>query len=334
MKIVLSLALALFVSKAFSAEYRHEKLFKDSDVIWGFDFLSEGKLILTSRDGRIQTFDIKAKKAQLITGAPKIYNVGQGGLLDVRVHPKNGFIYISYSEPKGGDLSATALARFKIIDEKVAEFKKLFEANTNSNPYHYGSRIEFLGDKVFLSSGERGDQPAVQDVKSFVGKIIRMNEDGSGAEVWCRGLRNPQGLVLRPGTTELWEAELGPQGGDEVNVIKQGANYGWPVVTFGEEYGGGKIGEGKSKPGLEAPFMYWVPSISPSAITFWRGDLWLATLSGEHLRQVILKDTKVVGQEVHLKELGQRFRNVRPGPDGALWFSTDEGTLGRLLPKK
>ncbi len=334
MKITLSLAFALITTVAASAGYKHEKVFQDSGVIWGFDFLSEGTMILTSRDGRLQTFDIKAKKAQLITGVPAVYEVGQGGLLDVRVHPKNGHIYISYSEPKGGDRSATALARFKLIDGKVVDLKKIFEANTRSSPVHYGSRIEFLGDKVFLSSGERGDRAAVQDTKTFVGKIVRMNEDGSEAEVWCRGLRNPQGLVLRPGTTELWEAEFGPQGGDEVNVIKEGANYGWPVVTFGEEYGGGKIGEAKSKPGIEAPFMYWVPSISPSALTFWRGDLWLATLSGEHLRQVVLKGNKVIAQEVHLKELGQRFRNVRPGPDGALWFSTDEGTLGRLLTNK
>ncbi len=334
MKVVLIFALALVTGLASGVGYRHEKILQDKGVIWGFDFLSEDKLILTFREGRIQTFDLKTKKAQLISGTPAVYAKDQGGLLDVRVHPKNGFIYISYSAPRGDDRSATALGRFKLLEGKVTEFKKIFEADTNSNPYHYGSRIEFLGDKVFLSSGERGDGKAVQDKKSTVGKIIRMNEDGSAAEVWCQGLRNPQGLAVRPGTTELWEGEFGPQGGDEVNIIKQGANYGWPLVTFGEEYGGGKIGEGKSRPDLASPFIYWVPSISPSAITFWQGDLWLATLSGEHLRRVVLKDSKVIGQEVYLKELGLRFRNIRPGPDGALWFSTDEGTLGRLFAKK
>jgi glucose/arabinose dehydrogenase len=334
MKKIIGIAFALLLGTARAGTFSQETLLRDKDVIWGFDFLADGKVIYTTRSGRLQLFDVASKKNMQISGAPAVYAVGQGGLLDVRVHPRTGFIYVSYSEPKGGDKSATVLARFKLGSGKVTEFKKIFEADANGNPYHYGSRIEFLEDKVFLSSGERGDRPQVQNPKSFVGKIIRMNEDGSGAEVWCRGLRNPQGLTVRPGTTELWEAEMGPQGGDEVNVIKRGANYGWAVVTYGEEYGGGKIGEGTAKAGMEPPFLYWVPSISPSALTFWRGDLWLGTLSGEHLRRIVLKDAKVVTQEVHFKELGQRFRNVRPGPDGALWYSTDEGALGRVLPAK
>lgn len=323
----------LFSFAVFAQGYKHEVIHqqKSQDVIWGFDFLPDGKVIFTERAGKIFVLNPKLNNATEVTGAPKVHAVGQGGMLDIRVHPKNGYIYLTYSEPKGKGLSATALARFKLNDHKITDFQKLFEANANGNDYHFGSRIEFQDNKVFITSGERGDREAVQRMDNYFGKVIRMNEDGSDKEIWSLGHRSPQGLALRPGTDELWEAEMGPQGGDEINIIKKGANYGWAVVTYGEEYGGGKIGSGKEKPGMEKPFIYWVPSISPSALTFWKGDAWLATLSGEHLRRLILKDNKVLKQEKYLDKLGWRFRNVRPGPDGKLWFSTDEGRIGVLF---
>lgn len=310
--------------------YRPEVLVNQKDIIWGFDFI-DGKVIFTERGGKMFTYDLTSKVTNELSGVPKVYAVGQGGLLDVRVHPKNGFIYISYSEAKDKNNSVTALARFKLSGNNIVDFKKIFEATANGKPYHYGSRIEFLNDKIFLTSGERGDRKGVQDMSTYFGKIVRMNEDGSSPEIWSSGHRNQQGLALRPGTEELWEAEMGPQGGDELNLIKKGANYGWAVITYGREYEGPKIGEGTSKKGMEQPVAYWVPSLSPSGITFHKGDIWLANLSGQHLRRLELKGQKVIKEEEHLKELGWRFRNVRSGPDETLWFSTDEGKLGKLV---
>lgn len=324
--------LLFFTLSAFAETFKHEVVIeqKSKDVIWGFDFLKDGKVLFTERNGKIFELDPKTKKTTELSGAPKVFATGQGGMLDIRVHPKNGYIYLTYSEPKGGEKSATVLSRFKLEGNKITDFKKIFEANTNENPYHYGSRIEFVDNKVFITSGERGDRPAVQRMDNYLGKIIRLNEDGSGVEIWSRGLRSPQGLSLRPGTNELWEAEMGPQGGDELNIIKKDANYGWAVITYGKEYDGPKIGEGTHKKGMEQPVVYWVPSISPSAMTFWNDEIWLANLSGQHLRRIKLKGQKVVSQDSNLDSLGWRFRNVRPGPDGHLWFSTDEGKIGRL----
>jgi glucose/arabinose dehydrogenase len=330
------LAILIFHSILLFANYKHEVIFEQipADVIWGFDFLDEKSVLFTERGGKLYYLDLKTKKTQKIRGIPKVYNEGQGGLLDLRVHPKNGFIYITYAESKSNKQAATVLARFQLLDKKITRFQKIFEATSNPNPYHFGSRIEFINDKIFITSGERGDRLAVQRMDNTLGKVIRMNEDGSGVEIWSRGLRSPQGLSVRPGTDELWEAEMGPQGGDEINLIKKDANYGWAVITYGKEYEGPAIGEGTQKKGMEQPVTYWVPSISPSAITFWKGDLWMALLSGEHLRKLTLKGQKVIHQEKFLDSLGWRFRNVRPGPDGNLWFSTDEGRLGRLLPTK
>jgi aldose sugar dehydrogenase len=320
----------LLTFQVWAATFTPEVLVNQKDVIWGFDFMKDETVLFTERGGKLFSYNPKTKETKEITGTPKVYSVGQGGLLDIRVHPQNGYVYITYSKPTGGEKSATVLARFKLNGNSITEFKEIFEADSNENPYHYGSRIEFVDDKIFITSGERGDRPSVQKKDTFLGKIIRMNEDGTNPEIWSMGLRSPQGLALRPGSKELWEAEMGPQGGDELNIIKKGANYGWAVVTYGREYEGQKIGEGTEKKGMERPIVYWVPSISPSAMTFWKNDIWLANLSGEHLRQIKLKGQKVVSQEKHLDDLGWRFRNVRPGPDGSLWFSTDEGKLGRL----
>lgn len=333
----------IFFSLSFSsfAKFEMQTILSQKDVIWGFDFLNKDTVIFTERNGKLYTYQISLKKIQEISGVPSVYAEGQGGLLDVRVHPKNEYIYITYSEPFPKGESATALARFKIKKSTMTDFKKLFTANSNRNPYHYGSRIEFINDKVYVTSGERGDRPAVQRMDNYFGKIVQMNEDGSDPIIWTLGHRSPQGLAFRPGTEELWQAEMGPQGGDEINLIKKGLNYGWPIITYGKEYEGPAIGEGTHKKGMEQPIKYWVPSISPSAITFytgdkmseWKGNLFLALLSGMHLRRLELKGTSVVSEEELFKDLGWRFRNVRTGPDGHLWVSTDEGKLARILPK-
>lgn len=321
-----------------------EILISHDDVIWGFDFLKDGRIIFTERSGKLFIFDPKTKKEAAITGVPKVHMAGQAGLLDVRVHPTNGYIYLTYSEPVG-DKSTTAFARAKLKDNALIEFKKLFSAwEPNDNDIHYGSRIEFDGKgHVFITVGDRDNREKAQDLKYHQGKVLRFNEDGSvpkdnpfvsqkdaKPEIWSLGHRSPQGLVMNPETKELWEAEMGPRGGDEINLIKSGANYGWPVVTYGREYHGPKIGEGTQKAGMENPVAHWVPSISPSAMTFWKKDIYLATLSGQHIRRLELRDNKVIKQEEIYKELDWRFRNVRPGPDGKLYFSTDEGKLGRI----
>lgn len=345
MRKIPTIIILLYSFITFAAPSKPEVLVSHQDVIWGFDFLKDGRIIFTERGGKLFVYNPKTKKEVAITGIPKVYTAGQAGLLDVRVHPTNGYVYLTYSEPVG-DKSTTAMGRGKLNGTNL-EFTKLFSAyEPNDNDIHYGSRIEFDGKgHMFITVGDRDNREQAQDLKYHQGKILRFNEDGTvpkdnpfvsnknaKPEIWSMGHRNPQGLVMHPETKELWEAEMGPRGGDEVNLIKPGANYGWPVVTFGREYYGPKIGEGTSKSGMENPVVHWVPSISPSAMTFWKNDIYLANLSDEHIRRLELKDKKVVKQEEIFKNLEWRFRNVRPGPDGQLYFSTDEGKIGRFIP--
>ncbi len=351
----LTILMILFTSLSSFASYKTEVLLEQKDVIWGFDFLSDGKIIFTERGGKLYIHDPKTKVTTIISGSPEVYSAGQGGLLDVRVHPTNGHIYLSYSEAVGEKKSTTAVGRGKLVGNKLTEFKKLFSADAPSeNDYHYGSRIVFDGKgHIYVSVGERGERDSVQKLSTHLGKVIRLNDDGTvpkdnpflsdkntKPEIWSYGLRNPQGLTLRPGTDELWEAEMGPRGGDEINLILPGKNYGWPVITYGREYYGPRIGDGTKKPGVEEPVAYWVPSISPSAITFysgdkmpeWKGNIFLGLLSGEHIHRIVLDDkNKVIKQEELFKKLEWRFRNLRTGPDGYLYFSTDEGKLGRVV---
>jgi glucose/arabinose dehydrogenase len=338
-------------------KFSHEVFFTRSDVIWGFDFLSDNRIIFTERGGKMAIFDPITKKVTELSGVPKVHAHGQGGLLDVRVHPKSGLIYFTYSEPIKGDISTTAWAMATLSGDKLISVKKLFSAHQpNDNEIHYGSRIEFDGKgHIFITVGDRNERHHAQELKFHQGKVLRFREDGSvpgdnpfvavkGArpEIWSYGHRNPQGLVIHPESGQLWEAEFGPRGGDEVNLIIPGKNYGWPVVTFGKEYWGPKIGEGTKKEGMEDPVIHWVPSISPSAMAFyqgetfpkWKGNLFLATLSSTHIHRIVLDGKKVVKEEELLKDLDYRFRNIRSHKDGFLYYSTDEGKLGRIVPVK
>lgn len=363
MKDIICLTLLMFSLTACSqtpenTSFKAETLLSqnEDEVIWGFDFMKDGTVVFTERSGALYTFDPKTKKATKISGTPKVYAVGQGGLLDVRVHPSNGYIYLTWSEPVGENKSTTSFGRGKLSGDKLTEFKKLFTADfTNDEDIHYGSRIEFDGKgHVFVSIGERGQRMTVQKLDNHLGKMIRLKEDGSvpkdnpyvgqknaKPENWSLGLRSPQGLQMRPGTDELWLADMGPRGGDEINIMKPKANYGWPVITYGREYYGPRIGEGTSKEGMEQPIVYWVPSISPSGMAFytgdkipeWKGNVFFGLLSGEHVRRLELEGNKVIKQEELLKDLGWRFRQVRSGPDGYMWFSTDNGKLGRIIRK-
>ena len=340
------LSLLLLSQMAWSAPAK-EVLISRDDVIWGFDFLPNGNIIFTERSGKLLVFETKTKKITEVANVPKVNAVGQGGLLDVRVH--KDFIYFTYSLPVK-DNATTALGRAKLVGSKLKDVKLLFQGHEpNDNDIHYGSRIFFDGKgHLFMSMGDRDNRERAQDLSYHQGKMLRLNEDGTvpqdnpyvgvknaKPEIWSLGHRSPQGFTLRPGTDELWEAEMGPRGGDELNLIIKGKNYGWPLVTFGREYYGPKIGV-KEKAGFENPVAHWVPSISPSALTFytgdkipeWKGNAFLATLSGEHIHRLVLEGQKVVKEEKLFS--GERFRNVRTGPDGYLYYSTDEGKLGRI----
>jgi glucose/arabinose dehydrogenase len=332
-----------------------ENILSRDDVIWGFDFLPDESIIFTERSGKMFHFNPKDKKVTELTGMPKVYASGQGGLLDVRVAPdfaKSHLIFFTYAEPVGTEDSTTAVGSAEFQNHKLTNVKKIFSANfPTEEDYHYGSRIEFdEKGNLLVTVGERGQRLKALELNTHVGKMVRLKPDGSAAEgnpftgqkgalpeIYTKGHRSPQGLTKNPETGEIWEAEMGPRGGDELNLIKAGADYGWSAVTKGREYNGPKIGE-LQKAGVEEPVAYWVPSISPSGIAFysgdkfpkWKGNIFLGTLSGTHLHRVVLDKNKVVKQEELLKDLGSRFRNVRTGPDGYLYFSTDEGQLSRI----
>lgn len=336
------------------AKFKFEVLQQQNDVVWGFDFLDSNRIIFTERSGALRILDLKNKKVTNVAGAPKVWVKGQGGLLDVRVHPKKkNTIYLTYSEPVG-DGATTAIASATLKKDKLTNFKKIFSAkDAVTSGIQFGSRIEFDGHgNILVSVGDRDERGKVQDLNYDLGKILRFKDDGSIPkdnpfvktknalpEIWSIGHRSPEGLARNPENGQLYEAEMGPRGGDEVNLIKKGANYGWPDVTYGREYYGPKIGV-TEKEGTEQPLVYWVPSISPSAIAFytggkfvnWKGNLFLACLSGQQLRRVILdKNGKVAGQEQLLGDMKLRFRNVRTGPDEALYVSTDDGKIARLV---
>ncbi len=332
-----------------------ETLTQQKDIIWGFDFIDANKIIFTERSGQLKILNLVTKKVETISGAPKVWEQGQGGLLDVRMHPKSKQkLFLTYSEPVDKDKGTTAFASADLEGNSLKNFRQIFSAGSPSNEVaHFGSRIEFDDqDHVYITVGDRNDRPKVQDKKLYIGKIMRFNLDGTvpsdnpfakdgQKEIWTLGHRSPQGLSWRADKKQLWEAEMGPQGGDEINLIAKGENYGWPVVTYGREYSGPKIGEGTEKAGMTAPIAYWVPSISPSGISFyfgdkipkWKGNLFVGTLSGSHLRRLVLQGDKVIQQEELLKDMNLRFRNVRGGPDGWLYFSTDQGHIMRIKTK-
>jgi glucose/arabinose dehydrogenase len=351
----ITLILLLATSFKAAAAVRFEEVLKVNSGVWGFDFLPDGRIVFTQKKGTLAVFDPKTSVVKEIAGMPKVKATGQGGLLDVRVSPEYSseepWIYFTYSAPVD-NLATTELMRAKLGAVSLSDQQKLLTAEALfSGSQHYGSRIEF--DKeghLFVSIGERNQREKAQLLDNHHGKLLRLNLDGSvpddnpfagradaKAEIWNYGLRNPQGLTTHPVTGDLWEAEMGPQGGDEINIIKKGANLGWPVITYGKEYSGQPIGV-TSRAGMEQPLVYWVPSISPSGITFYTGDkypdwkhnLFIATLSGQHVRRLTIANNRVTAQEELLSELGHRWRQLRTGPDGHLYGSTDDGRLGRI----
>ncbi len=330
---------------------------------WSVAFLPDGRMLITERAGRLrivsQEFKLESKP---IDGLPEVSPQGQGGLFDVVLHPQyaqNGWIYWAYNAPGTGGWG-TALARGKLQGHRMTDVQVLFSMQPKTrSSFHFGGRIVFdQAGFLYLTLGDRGDKDRAQKLDDHAGSVIRLHDDGrvpannpfvnragAMAEKWTLGNRNIQGAALHPQTGELWSHEHGPQGGDEVNVMRSGLNYGWPIITYGVNYGlGTKIGEGQAKPGMVQPVHVWVPSIAPSGMAFvsgtqfpqWQGNLLVGALRGQMLVRLSLDGEKVLGEERLLQGRGWRIRDVRMGPDGLVYLLTDEaqGSLLRLEPAK
>lgn len=326
---------------------------------WGMAFLPDQRILVTERTGTMRIVDAEGKPGEPLKGLPEIFVRGQGGLLDVTLAPdfaESKRIYFSYSQPDAkGKTNSTAVAHAILGEDELTEVTPIFvqQPKVNSNA-HFGSRLVFHPDgTLFITLGDRYSRMTdAQTLDNHHGKVVRIKADGSapadnpylttnGAlpEIWSLGHRNVQGAALHPVTGQLWTGEHGPQGGDEINIDEAGKNYGWPIITYGENYGGGKIGIGTHKEGMEQPIHKWVPSLATAGMTFytgkafpqWKNNLFIASLASQTLVRLEIEDNKVVKEERLLKDdLKQRLRHVTQGPDGLLYLLTDE-SKGRIL---
>lgn len=330
---------------------------------WSVAFLPDGRMLVTERAGRMRLVGADFRvEPKVIEGLPEVAVRGQGGLFDVALHPQyaqNGWIYWAYNAPGAGGWG-TALARGKLQGQRMTEVQVLFSMQPKTrSSQHFGGRIVFdKAGMLYLTLGDRGDKDRAQKLDDHAGSVIRLHDDGRvpadnplakrvGAlpEKWTLGNRNMQGAALHPQTGELWTHEHGPQGGDEVNVMRPGLNYGWPVITYGVNYGlGTRIGEGQAKPGMVQPLHVWVPSIAPSGMAFvsgsqfpqWQGNVLVGALRGQMLVRLVLDGEKVIREERLLQGRAGRIRDVRMGPDGLVYLLSDSpnGALMRLEPER
>ncbi|RCU43377.1 PQQ-dependent sugar dehydrogenase [Chryseobacterium lacus] len=328
---------------------------------WGIINLPDGRFLITEKSGSMIIVSKDGKTKLTVDGFPKVDDKGQGGLLDVALDPdfkNNRMIYWTFSEPvSNGNHTAVAKGKLSADEKSVENPVVIFRAvPTYDGDKHYGSRIIFDKDgNLFVTTGERSDMATrhlAQDQSGYLGKILKINKEGKAAagnpnipswkpEIYATGIRNPQGIAFHPTTGALWQAEMGPKGGDEVNLIKPGINYGWPTITYGEEYSGKTIGEGiGQKDGLEQPVYFWDPSVSPSGIDFytgniaeWKNNLMIACLSGKKIIRLVIENDKVTGEEWLLEDENERFRDVLNGHDGNLYGITDSGKLYKVSPK-
>ena len=335
-----------------------ELLFDEMQIPWGITFLPNGAILVTEKSGELYHFKDGEKTA--ILNVPEVYTRGQGGLLDIEIHPdyaSNGWIYISYASSEGEEKGGhTALMRAKLEGNSLINSELLYKAGPNTTKgQHFGSRIVFDNDGyLFLSIGERGARDEnPQDISRDGGKIYRFHADGSipednpffgteGAKtaIYSYGHRNPQGLIKHPQTGEIWDHEHGPRGGDEINVIQPGKNYGWPVVTYGINYSGTTITDKTEMEGMEQPIHYWLPSIAPSGMAFittdnygsnWNGSLLVGSLKFQYLERLEMDGTKVVKREKLAAEIG-RVRDVKEGPDGLIYIAVEGKGIYKLVP--
>lgn len=339
---------------------RPDTVIKNLNIPWGLAFLPDGDMLVNERAGKMLRYRNGILVAE-IKGLPEIYAVGQGGLMDIRLHPdyvSNGWIYFAYTgrNRQTGEGWNTSIMRARLKDNTLVEKQPLFEAipalTTN---YHFGCKITFDGKgHIFFGVGERGTMKKVHELTNDWGKIHRLNDDGSiprdnplvnnpnaRPSIWSYGHRNPQGLVINPFDGTLWESEHGPKGGDELNLIEPGKNYGWPIITFGINYNGKIISPDTAMVGMEQPVTYWVPSIAPCGMTFvtgekykgWKGNILIGSLRFRNLVRVVLSDGKVIHQEVLLNNIG-RMRNVEVSPEGFVYVAVESpGMIIKLVPE-
>jgi len=332
---------------------------------WAVKSLPDGRLIITEKSGVMRIAKVSGELSKPITGAPAVNSEGQGGLLGITIDPnflKNRMIYWTFSENvTDGTHTSVAKGKLSADETKIEGATVIYQATpAHKGTLHYGGRIIFdKSGNLFVSTGERSDKvtrPQAQELNSSLGKIVHITTDGKpvagnpfigkeGAkpELYSYGHRNVQGLTFHPVTGELFSNEFGPRGGDEINHVQAGKNYGWPTITYGIEYSGKQIGEpvAQQKEGMEQPVYYWDPSVSPSGMTFysgnmfseWKNNLFVGCLSGMHIARLIIENNRVVGEERLLTEESQRFRDVTQGKDGALYAVTDQGRLYRIANK-
>ena len=369
--IVAALALAIPACAQFDPDLAAQRGYRVTTVAeglehpWAMAFLPGGDLLVTERPGRLRVIRDGRLVPDPVSGVPEVYARGQGGLLDVALHPDfadNRLVYLTYSKPLAGGQSTTALIRGTIENDRLTNVEELFVAESRGRG-HYGSRIAFDGQgHVFVSVGDRQAPPRgdleshpAQDLSNHHGVIVRLNDDGSvpddnpfvdepGAlpEIWSYGHRNIQGMAVHPETGDLWANEHGPRGGDELNLIEPGLNYGWPVIGYGIDYSGSEIHESTHREGMEQPVHYWVPSIATSGLMIysgyefpdWRGDFFIGGLAGEQIAHLTMDGREVVSEETLLEDYG-RVRAITQGPDGLIYVAIDRDggpTIVRVEP--
>ncbi len=343
---------SLYESKVLSTELKRP---------WGIASMPDGRLLITEKTGQIKIASLSGALSAPLTGVPAVNSKGQGGLLGITIDPefaKNRMLYWAFSEDtSGGSLTAVAKGKLSADDKNIENAMVIYRATpAYTGNLHFGGRVLFDGKgNLIVTTGERSDlvtRPQAQDLKSGLGKVIRITTDGKPAagnpflnnaearpEIYSYGHRNVQGIAIHPVSGDIWEAEFGPRGGDEINRVMPGKNYGWPVITYGIEYNGKKVGDSLTqKSGMEQPVYYWDPVISPSGMTFfsgnsipeWKNNLFVASLSGMHILRLIIENNKVKGEERLLALENQRFRAIIQGKDGALYAISDQGRLYRI----
>jgi aldose sugar dehydrogenase len=347
-----------------STAYEGKVVTSDLNNPWGIVEMPDGRFLITQKRGTMRIVSKEGQVSTPIEGLPPVNASGQGGLLGLTLDPQfsnNRMVYWVFSEnTPQGNLTAVAKGSLSADEKRMENASVIYRATpAYSGVLHYGGRILFdKGGNLFVSTGERSDlatRPQAQDLNSALGKIVRITKDGQPAqgnpfagragarpEIYTYGHRNVQGLAFHPQTGDLWENEFGPRGGDELNRIQAGKNYGWPTITYGYEYSGKRIGDAiTQKEGLEQPVYYWDPVLSPSGMTFytgdnmpeWKNNLFITGLNSNHIARLVITNNKVTGEERLLAGEGQRFRDITQGKDGALYAVTDEGRLYRIAKK-
>ena len=344
-----------------AAPVRVQIVARGLDHPWGLTFLPDGRMLVTERVGQLRLVGSDGRVSEPLAGVPQVAARGQGGLLDVALDPRfaeTRLVYLSYAEPGESGTAGTAVARGRLDADRLQDVRVIYQQQPKVQAgNHFGSRLVFARDgTLFVTQGDRFSyREQAQDLSSGLGKIVRIHPDGSiprdnpfvgrtGArpEIWSFGHRNVQAAALDPRTGQLWTVEHGARGGDELNHPEAGKNYGWPVITYGVDYSGAKIGEGTAKPGMEQPVYYWDPVIAPSGMEFytgdaypgWKGSVFVGSLRPGLLVRLSLENGRVTREERYLGDLGARIRDVQQGPDGLLYLLTDarNGQLLRLEP--